>query len=111
MYDERFEMEFDDFAPRPVVSPAAPITSAIACTHEKQTRTARAGLPAQWVVICRGEEIGLIERFRPKKDTTEPWHAYYPIGMQAKHLGAFYGPAGRIQARNKILEAAGLLLS
>ena len=64
---------------------------------------------AQLLVTYAGDEVGLIERHKPSKATQTPWQAYYQLGAQAKLLGSWYGLAGRIQARNAVLEAAGLL--
>ena len=73
----------------------------------KQVRAAKAGLPAQYLVTHQGEELGLIERHKGKASS---WQAYHGIGQACRYLGAWYGAyVGRIQARNAVLEAAGLL--
>ncbi len=82
------------------------MASAIGTMEIKRTRPATGGLPGQFLVKSRGEEVGLVEQFRGKD---EPWHAYYPIGFHARKVGTFYGPGGRQRAAVCVLHAAGLM--
>jgi hypothetical protein len=75
----------------------------------KQTRKARTGVPAQYLIVTDGEDLGLLEKFRNTRADIHPWKAFHGIGGACRYLGAFYGIAGRIQARNAVLIAAGLL--
>ena len=64
------------------------MASAIGECVVKATRKAGQGMPGQWLVKCRGEEVGLIEQWA---GSGQPWMAYYPIGMLSRKVGSFWG--------------------
>ena len=82
------------------------MASAIGECVVKATRKAGQGMPGQWLVKCRGEEVGLIEQWA---GSGQPWMAYYPIGMLSRKVGSFSGAGARQRATNAVLQAAGLI--
>ena len=76
----------------------------------EQVKKASSGSPAMFVVKLDGAEIGLLEKYRDTRTDKHPWKAFAGIGHAARFLGAWYeGAAGRIRARNAVLEAVGAL--
>ena len=77
-------------------------------TQEKLLRKATKALPAQWLLLHKGEEVGLIERWKPTATSPNPpWQAYFGIGFASKLVGSFYGSDGRQKAKEAILKANG----
>jgi hypothetical protein len=72
----------------------------------EQVRKAGTGTAALFIVKNEaGKVIGLLEKYRDTRHETHPWKAFIGVGMNAKYLGAHYGPTGKKDALNAVLAA------
>ena len=64
------------------------------------------GIPARFVVVRDGREIGTLEKYKNTRYEEHPWKAFAPVGVEAKFLGAFYGPSAQLNAIGAVEGAA-----
>lgn len=75
-------------------------------TSLRQIQKVSARIPARFVVIRDGREIGTLEKYKNTRTDTHPWKAFAPVGVNAQFLGAFYGSNAQLAAIGAVEGAA-----